>query len=570
VSEEPDKPKQPAPEVQDEVQPTPKWLSWTARAVVLLASIATVLLHVPLRVFPLARDQGVWLTAAMGMSGDKMFFREFLHFNLPGTAFAYWIAWKLAGDPMIATVALSAAISVLIVIALYLLLRDTVGIIAGLWAAVIFACMWPMKITWWSIAQKDFLAVPWILFAAWTAAKAAPDYKYRKAMLLVSGALTVLAAQFKPTFILLGVLMAAAIFGRHLWINRFYGKYALAWTQIKQPAREILLYIAGGALGFIPLLLYLFLGDALDYAYYCLTCLGPAYMAASRWSFSSLAEEWWKRQYGTRFLFSWPMLVICAYGLLVWVLSFKNKKRIWLLPPALMALASFFLQGKGMGYHMIPWYIMMIAFGGVALQWSWRSDNFKPFKLKSVLHLILIPALLAGSGYGMFTAFTGTRYAHVEYRVWKGEIPRDQYLRKYFSHRKDYPNPALSEELARWIAGRTKPDDKILVWGHECQIYVLADRLYATQAPFDQCLSSIDLQGDCAKWHDRQKTRFLALLDAEKPVYFIVTTKDRNVVEKLSSDRAMKNVPGLKDYLRRKYTQVRTMQRFIIYKRRSG
>jgi len=58
----------------------------------LLACVAVVLLNFPLTVCPLGIDQGVWSTVGLSINNGSVFFRDLLHFNLPGLGFSYAFA----------------------------------------------------------------------------------------------------------------------------------------------------------------------------------------------------------------------------------------------------------------------------------------------------------------------------------------------------------------------------------------------------------------------------------------------------------------------------------------------
>ena len=66
--------------------------------IILVLCLLTVLLHLPLQVMPVARDQGVWLTAAEAISQGKVFYKEFLHYQLPITLVPYLIC--MSSDEM--------------------------------------------------------------------------------------------------------------------------------------------------------------------------------------------------------------------------------------------------------------------------------------------------------------------------------------------------------------------------------------------------------------------------------------------------------------------------------------
>ena len=533
---------------------------WLARAVVALAALITALLHLPLQVFPIGRDQGAWLTGAMALAHGKVFYRDYLHFNMPGLAFAYRLAWAFVSDPHYVAPLLAAVAAVLIVLALYLLLSETISPAAGAWAALVFGVLWPVKIGWWSVGQKDILATPWLLLATWCVARALPGRRLPRLSLFAGGGCIALAAQCKPTYIVIGVLLAAGLALRH-------GRtFRATWKSL---LREIGLFAAGGVLGLAPLLIYLALHHAFADAWFCLTVLGGDYVTAHNLSWRMLARVWRIAQRGnfwSGFNFTPLWLATCYAGIPLWLTSREQPRRWWLFPPAFTAATAFFLQRKGMTYHLDPWYAGLCLFGGVALAWAWRRRNFFPWRKTSAIYLAAGLLFTFAFAKTMHHSFTDSRYMKLEWRAWRGELTRGAYLNKLDNGKGDHPGPTVSESLAAWLRERTTPRETILVWGHECQIYALADRLFATQAPFKQMLTGIDPTRE-PPGLTAQKQRFLRLLDVDAPKFFLVTTHDANPVERITSDRALSRVAGLPEYLAAHYTFLQWYDRFQVYQR---
>ena len=146
---------------------------------------------------------------------------------------------------------------------------------------------------------------------------------------------------------------------------------------------------------------------------------------------------------------------------------------------------------------------------------------------------------------------------------------RSDYLAQHYPPRDDYPSPVVCEGLAGWIQKRTTAEDRILVWGLECQIYVLADRMFATQAPFDLMLTSAAAGRMASDWQARQRRRFIDLLKSERPRLIVVTSRDSNPVEPRASDVDIDKVPGFRDCLYAQYELVHQRERFDIYELRS-
>jgi len=209
---------------------------------------------------------------------------------------------------------------------------------------------------------------------------------------------------------------------------------------------------------------------------------------------------------------------------------------------------------------------MIYVYVGVAMGWAWTRKTAAEFTSSWRVRVVCAVLFASALSYWAFIALSQSRYVQVEIPVWMGHVPRQDYLKNHFHHDLDYPNPLLSEQFADWIASKTAPSDKILVWGLECQIYALAQRMYATQAPFHMLLTG-EAARQTGAWQTAQQERFMRLLESERPVLFIITTRDANPVEPLPSNALLSRVPGLEAFLRKNYEVAGTFERFIVLKR---
>jgi Dolichyl-phosphate-mannose-protein mannosyltransferase len=534
-------------------------LIWLPRIIAALSAAAVALIHLPYSVYPLGRDQGVWLTAGRAIFDGKIFFRDYLHFHLPGTGLIYGLAMQLVENVRHAPTLVAAGGAALTVLTIYLLVGKVISRSAGAWASVTFALFWPFGFSWWNIAQKDFLAMPFVLLATW-AASAESGSRRQGAWIFIAGVFAAMAAQIKPTFLVAAVLIALGFSIR-----------ALREKELRRGLGEISWFTLGGIAAVLPLFIQLAASGALVDAWYCTTGLGATYMshfearpgrvldrALSAHTSGFFGSLWYSR----------ALLAAGFGGIALTLFDRKRPRRFWLLIPIITAPACYLIQGKGIGYHLQPWKLVLCMEIGILIAWAVRAENFRPLRWRSTVFAVIALVCFAATASHLHHSLTKTRWARNELRVFTGKLDRDRYLKKRYRTGKDYPPPRVSEKLARWINKRTKPDETVQIWGHESQIYVLADRDCATQVPFDQTLGSIPLEGNAAAWLEKQRQRFIDLLETNKPKFFIVTTKDRNPVEKEPSDKSLKNVPGLPEYLEAQYEFLRDFDRFKIYKRR--
>ncbi len=531
------------------------------------ACIATVLLHLPLSVYPVGRDQGAWLTGGMALNRGKVYFRDFIYFDLPGASVAYALALKVVHNPRWAVTLVAATATVLTVIAVFLLVRETVDQRTALWAAWITACSWPIITNWWAIAHKDYLGMSWILAATWCAVCSTRYIRHTKRWLFLSGLFVGIAMEFKPThaIVLPFLVLALAVDAvkHHSEAHAVSERSESPWLAAKTWAGQCGVLMLGTLASFLPLLLYLIANGAMRDAYECLWVIGPAYMGLYR---SSLLKTW--ENIGTilPYRFPAPLLATSAAGALILMIPRTSPRGYWLIVPGLAALGGYLVQGRGWEYHFHPAMVMIYVYAGVAMGWAWKRKAAKAFTSGWFLRVACAILFGAAVAYWGVIALSQSRYAQVEVPVWLGRVPRQVYSKNQFHHNLDYPNPLVSEQLAAWIASKTDPSDKILVWGLECQIYALAHRMYATQAPFHMLLTGAAARQALA-WQVSQQKRFMRLLESERPVFFIITTRDANPVEPVPSNTQLSRVPGLEKFLRKNYSLAGTFERFIVLKR---
>lgn len=540
---------------------------WLPRLIVLLSLLVTIVAHLPYRNYPIGRDQGVWLTAAMAIQDGKCFFKDFLHFNLPGNAFAYFFAWSFVDHPAAAMCLLAILNSILMIGAIYLLVGETCSRPAAACAAFAYGVIWPTLPGWWDVNQKGFLAFPWMMLATYCAARATPGRRFCRTSLLASGLCVGLAAHFKPIFVLLGLLIAVALAVRCMTGSKADPPERTIKARLKVLCKQLGLAICGGMLSFVPLFVYLAAGGALTDAWESTSRAAASYTSSNRSEHGSL----WLSLVMV-LIRNIPLLMSTSFlaGLGFLVAAKSRPQRFWLLVPLVAALAGYFVQGRGWFYHLLPFMVMVLVFGGVFMAWPWESRHPGPLKRISLSYIVLCVVFSIPTFHMIFVSYTSSRYAQVEIPAWRGHLKRTDYLERHYAHDQSYPNPAVSESLADWLRQRTTPNDTILVWGLECQIYALARRRYATQAPFDFMLTSKAVSRGARDWQNRQRRRFLELLRRDEPKFFVVTTRDINAVETVASDEALELIPGLSEYLREEYTLATTIGRFLVLQKREA
>ncbi|EKD82683.1 MAG: hypothetical protein ACD_39C01154G0001, partial [uncultured bacterium] len=178
-----------------------------------------------------------------------------------------------------------------------------------------------------------------------------------------------------------------------------------------------------------------------------------------------------------------------------------------------------------------------------------------------------IIAIMAGIVFGK--TLLQTHYAKAEVPVWLKLISRENYLQNHFSSttaKQGIASPLSSENLAEWIKQNSRPNDKLLVWGLECQLYVLSMRGHATDFPFDILLTS-NLSGKtkALAWQNILRQQFIQQLKNEMPKFIVIVNNDSNPTEPVSSNEAIAFVPGFQTFLDNSYRKVKSVELFDVF-----
>ncbi|EKD82684.1 MAG: hypothetical protein ACD_39C01154G0002 [uncultured bacterium] len=541
----------------------------------LFSLLSVTLLHMPLAEFPMGRDQGVWATAGAAINRGAIFFKDYLHFNLPGLGITYAMALRLTDDPRIATMLVSLMGSMLTIIGLYLLLQTTISEVAAAWSALLFSLMWPTYVDFQSIAQKDFMAVYGLLFGTWLMARSETPARWRKLSIYAGGVAVGISAMYKPLFAVAGILFAfihAVKFTKSTILTRNYTK-----EHFQDLITNLLLLLAGLLTLAIILLLYLCINGGTTEFYNGLFVFAPAHSGFYRQSIGLQLLVLLVNSYIINPQFDWVWLLhfviwtpIILTGLIGMVKNVGGYQRAWLSVPFITALFTYFVQGRCFSYHAIPWQICMFIIAGNWFAMIWARDNKSWFCKETKLAL----TLTLFSGVFWVIGLTQQHFVKAELPAWANLISREEYLSKHFADiipDTGRPSPGASENLAEWIEQNSNPDDKILVWGLECQLYALSRRMYATHCPFDYLLTR-DVSGSprAMEWQKTIRSQFMAKLKLERPKFIIIVSNDANTVEPVPSNEAVAVVPGFQSFVANQYCKVKSLELFDVYQHNPG
>ena len=529
-----------------------------------LALILCTLLHLPLAELPLGRDQGIWSSIGLALLDGDIFFKDITHFNLPGLGFAYATAFIFTNNPSTATMLLSLSSSLLTILGLYYLLKETINTQAACIAALLWALLWPSYLNFWLISQKDVLAIPGLLFSAFFLARSYSAATNRPLLLCyLSGVCAAICMVFKPVFIIYAFLLAAVV--SILW-----------WKQ--DTAIRHLLYrgaalIAGGLSIGLPLIAYIVLNGALDKAIFGLLEFAPWYSLENHQAAWFIALKLLARSYFVEFhypVYAWWSLAAWSPLLILSLIAYQKiqaPRKQWLLLPSLGALLVYFIQNKGFGYHAAPWQACLLLFIACAIYWviaqhnAWQQSGFLK---RHASHIVIALVVLQ-----LLRAFTVSHYSQHYVASYLGFMRHEDML-KAFKVDKLTAHPLVSEQVAEWIKEHSQTSDRIVIWGQENQIYSMSNRRHATEHTFDFPLSALVKQESHPKLFERQqqlRTQYIADLKRTQPLFFIVVSHDSNPVEPEPSNEVLHRVPGLELLLAQDYRLIKTIERFEIYQR---
>ncbi|EKD83115.1 MAG: hypothetical protein ACD_39C00875G0003 [uncultured bacterium] len=535
------------------------FLTWLA---LLLAFINVVLLHLPLTECPLGVDQGVWSTVGLSINNGSVFFRDLLHFNLPGLGFSYALALRLVSDPRIATAILNLSGCMLIMVGMFFLLRQTVSAASGAWAVLFFSVWYPTMTHYWNLTQKDFMAMWGVLIATWLVARAASGARWRKLSIYSAGISVGLATMYKPLFVISGPMLALIYTLRFMLpVGNLKQKKRQDWLNFLY---DIALLVAGALTIAIPFLMYLARAGALEGLYYGVFVFAPEY-ASNSLPFSRMLNLMSRATYnvGLRYsmkhdIYFWVWTIVLGLGVISLVKKNYGNEKYWLVVPCLTSAFTGFIQGKSYLYHALPWQIFLIAVAGCSFAYAWHLVYRSRFLIQlaciSILSLVLI--------IWTKTVFSNSRFANAELLLWQNKISREEYMAKFY--KRVYGTfPHEIEILAQWIKKNSLPTDKILAWGLECQLYSLSERMHATHSPFNLMLI-YDLTGNTMAnaWQAKIRHQFVQQLAAEKPKFIIIVNNDSGP---MPSNLAVAVIPGFQAIIDDRYGKVESIGPFDVY-----
>ncbi len=399
--------------------------------------------------FPLDRDEGVYAYIGANLTSGIVPYRDAFDHKPPGI-YLFYAAASIGPDKVtsirLATDVLFTA-SILLVFAIT---TRTYGRTAGLVAALAWAALgnhFPLEA---ERANTEQIMVPFLLGALWSFQKGAAGSSTR--WLIVSGLASGIAFLLKQV----AVLPALVLLG-------YLGLRAFRKGNWRRSAREIAAVTVGIALPILATVIYFGAVGALDDLYYAVFRLNYTYVESS-WDVNQtlllnldrIAVPWAYAASGSLLLYPFLPREQRGWHLLIVVWSLAN------LAGAKVSLREF-------SHYYVPVLPSIAILAGAFI---WFMSRRAAMLVKGSPWLR--PALAITVAAGLF--------------VWQAEGYLDFYFAKTPAEaaRVEFGDQgehlfARSEEVASFIRASTEPEDEILVWAAEAQIYFLAERRAASR-----------------------------------------------------------------------------------------
>ncbi len=533
---------------------------------VLVVMLGLVSVHVPF-----GRDQGVAAFVAKVMARGGDVYKDVYHFNLPGIFFTYRLVAGFT-QPQGVNV-LHVVFTALTYIFVYAGARRIMSPLSSAFAALFYGAFAIVMYTdYWDIAQKESLAcLP--LSIAMLCNFQVLDYaigghlnatrRRTLAAAALAGAFSGLAAHYKPT---LGIVLLSILYPA--WLSRKDMKKAglmLAWA-------------AGGfLLSFLPLFIYLVAKGLLPEMLESVFRFGGFY--AGQYYEGLIGSSWKAAGEVIRWLYRWRFLSVLA---IVGALSFRRQRETRLV--ALFAgllLLQVIIQMKFFTYHWVPLLLpasMLAAAGGSVIisgkeraSLAERLTNTAPFSPHALVSgrrapryavLLVLAALFAGNLGPYATRYKREVFRHL------GKISQEQFLKSYGRWGSGDICPLAQRATATYIRRNTRPDEPLLVVGHELGLYLMTGLFPPTRFAYDQPLVT-DPRGEAGfeEYREELRQEFLADIKNNLPHYIVVIENDATGIEPKDSYTQMQSFSGLKDLIERDYVLETKIEHYFIFQR---
>lgn len=236
---------------------------------------------------------------------------------------------------------------------------------------------------------------------------------------------------------------------------------------------------------------------------------------------SASAHDVWNILLGTASSWHW-YYGLGAIGMLLWVM-YGDRQVLWILMSlAIMALVSFLVQGKALGYHLGAWFPVLALLSAQAVAWGYDAlSHHGTFVAKVTGAAILLVAFAGSAKKAYFALQPQSQYL-------LGRIDHQTYLGMFGTN---FDGMRLVDAVAvsTFLRKNSTATDSVLVWNRGIVINFLAERRSPLQFATVPMLTQFRTESAISKsWMQRTKSA----LYCTPPKYIVLGVDWNPSVEK--------------------------------------
>lgn len=508
--------------------------------VAVLAACAVLL--APTLTFRLGLDQGVFAYLGAEILAGRLPYVDAWDHAFPGAMLLHALVIALLGRAPVMFRAVDLLIQLASAYLIFRLAHRLSGRAGAVVAAVTYVSIYQGYGAW-NTAQREGFGMLFVLFGVWLTLSA--ERRPRVVTAAGVGLGLGLAALFKPTLLALGLLYAPLV-AQPSWRRP---RVLLAGTAstLLPAAAVVVFYAAHHAVG------ELYRATIV----YQLEVYGPSVRgeASLGQMLSAVARLGW-HTIGLALVY--PLFLLGGPA---------RRWRGMLYLGYVTAALTVLIQGTFAGYHQLPG----LALGSILVGSIFARVADVLVGARTVVlggrQLLVRSVLAAGVVLGAVVVYQDPGRIHtlLSGRFLEPPEPGAMRISTVF-------DAGESHALASWLRERTKPTDRIQVWGHESLVYYLAERRAASRFQTSNPLVTRPDDRQVTPMQRAWQREWLADVTRRAPPYFAVTRDDTWwwAPGRRSSFALLDEVPGLPALLARRYQAHHAVGRFLIYRLRSA
>ena len=518
--------------------------AWVLPALVSVMTLVGLMSLVELPVPP-GRDQGIFLYHGWGLIEGLVPYRDMWDHKPPGIYFLYAIALKLFGHRYVAVNVLDIFWRLATVAAVYLVAARLYGRREGLIAAIFYG-VWAAVIGsgfWWTAQAEGFMVLPLVLSV----------YFYFRDDIAASvlGGICVAAAMLLKTtaFLMLVFLLAhVLITPRKTWEPFPKRSKALSFT-------FGIIFVAA------PLSLYFLFSYAFDDLWETVVTFN-LYHSGVTFPISEFFQKF-------RFLFYF----FPPFWLAVWIKAASNPEEknkhvgfvtVWLIVTLLMVL----VQRKYFLYHFFmligPAAVLAARGLGIILDYVFSRNAFLK---RALIGIVTALWIIAGTAYWIRWVYWPYPIHYRSFEFMSGKIGKGEYFGRFIDPKGDI-NLVEDRAVAAYVRDRTRPGDKVLVWGFEPLVNFWAVRFAPTRFNSNYPLTFKPSHGVTIRLREKWRKAFIGEIQKAPPIYIAVVHHDINALENESSDVQLKEFSEFENFIANNYARETQIGDFELYRKK--